>query len=221
LELSRFLLYLPLRQFLRPHRRRKLRLYLLLHRHRKLRPHLRLHRRRKLRPQLRPVLLSPGQPFIRRIKTAEKPKTISFKIQLSAGHYTAGIDFPAGIYDIKAIAGGGNVSSSNISSGGLNTLIGTKEENKAIGIDFYEQEYANIYPVAKASSCLLSEVLIEISSDNADAGNSKKEIKRSPNPWTWQTATLSLEKTFRPACMISPPFREPGMSPQIICTMAA
>jgi hypothetical protein len=54
----------------------------------------------------------------------ETPARISFSIELSSGHYTAGIDFPAGTYDIVAVSGGGNVSSSNMFSGGINAIMG-------------------------------------------------------------------------------------------------
>ena len=36
-----------------------------------------------------------------------------------------GIDFPAGKYDIVAVSGGGNVSSSNAFDGGINAVMGT------------------------------------------------------------------------------------------------
>jgi hypothetical protein len=44
---------------------------------------------------------------------------------LSAGNYTAGTDFPAGVYNIVATGSSGNVSSSNLYDGGLNEIMGT------------------------------------------------------------------------------------------------
>lgn len=67
------------------------------------------------------------------------PKTQAVEMQLTSGHYTAGIDFPAGTYDIEAVAGGGNVSSSNMYTGGLNAIMGVDD-----GTGMYEQSYANI-----------------------------------------------------------------------------
>ena len=52
------------------------------------------------------------------------------------------MDFPAGKYDIVAVSGGGNVSSSNAFSGGINAVMGTEEQNEVA--DMYEQEYKNI-----------------------------------------------------------------------------
>jgi len=66
------------------------------------------------------------------------------EIELSNGYFTAGDDFKSGTYDIIAVAGGGNVSSSNIYDGGINAVIGVEELN-ANGIDIYEQIYRNIH----------------------------------------------------------------------------
>ncbi|WP_245157206.1 copper amine oxidase N-terminal domain-containing protein [Anaerovorax sp. IOR16] len=65
--------------------------------------------------------------------------------EFANGNYTSGIDFSAGTYTITAIKGGGNVSSSNLLSGGINAIMGTPDKNSEIGLDnFYKQEYKNI-----------------------------------------------------------------------------
>ena len=43
---------------------------------------------------------------------------------LTAGHYTAGIDIPAGKCNVTAVSGAGNLSSSNMFSGGINAMFG-------------------------------------------------------------------------------------------------
>ena len=45
-------------------------------------------------------------------------------VDLQAGNYTSGTDFPAGTYTIVATGGSGNVSSSNMYNGGLNEVMG-------------------------------------------------------------------------------------------------
>ena len=45
-------------------------------------------------------------------------------IDLTAGHYTAVTDFPAGSYNVIATSGFGNVSSDNLYDGGLNEIMG-------------------------------------------------------------------------------------------------
>ncbi|MEA4987580.1 MAG: copper amine oxidase N-terminal domain-containing protein [Anaerovorax sp.] len=65
--------------------------------------------------------------------------------EFSNGNYTSGTDFSAGTYTITAVKGGGNVSSSNLLSGGINAIMGTPDKNSEIGLDnFYKQEYKNI-----------------------------------------------------------------------------
>lgn len=46
-------------------------------------------------------------------------------VDLGAGNYTAGTDFPAGTYNIVATGSMGNVSSDNMYDGGLNEILST------------------------------------------------------------------------------------------------
>jgi hypothetical protein len=94
--------------------------------------------------------------------------TASADIQLTSGNYTAGTDFPPGTYDIVAVAGSGNVSSSNVYSGGINAVMGTEEENEAIGSDMYQQEYSNINLSEGVVLSVSGGVTIRITSDKAD-----------------------------------------------------
>lgn len=61
----------------------------------------------------------------------KNPQPISYTAELTNGNYTAGIDFPAGVYDIEAIAGTGNVSSSNMFDGGLNMVMSADDPERA------------------------------------------------------------------------------------------
>ena len=51
-----------------------------------------------------------------------------YEIDLSAGNYTAGKDIPIGTYNITATSGTGNVSSSNMFSGGLNEVMSPDDD---------------------------------------------------------------------------------------------
>ena len=64
----------------------------------------------------------------------EAPKEFTF----SSGNFVAGKDFTGGTYDIVAVSGGGNVSSDNMYSGGINAIMGVS------GDSMYEKEYKNI-----------------------------------------------------------------------------
>jgi hypothetical protein len=57
---------------------------------------------------------------------------------LSSGNYTAGKDFPVGIYKIIAISGTGNLSSSNIYDGGVNEMFGADD-----GSGLYNAQFLN------------------------------------------------------------------------------
>ncbi len=69
---------------------------------------------------------------------AARNQSIKDSVDLGNGHFIAGEDFTEGVYNIVAVSGGGNVSSSNMYSGGINAIMG-----KPAG-DFYEVEYKNI-----------------------------------------------------------------------------
>lgn len=73
-----------------------------------------------------------------------EPTTVAVNTNFTSGNYTAGIDFPAGTYNITAVSGSGNVSSSNMYTGGINAMMGTDAANKEAGSDLYEQQYSNI-----------------------------------------------------------------------------
>lgn len=67
---------------------------------------------------------------------------------LGNGNFEAGVDFEAGTYDIVAVSGGGNVSSSNMYNGGINAIMGDDAkiaEMNELGMgDMYKKEYKNI-----------------------------------------------------------------------------
>ena len=52
-------------------------------------------------------------------------ETGHYEADVGAGCYTAGIDLPCGTYNITVNSGSGNVSSTNMYSGGLNEIMGT------------------------------------------------------------------------------------------------
>ena len=95
---------------------------------------------------------------------SSEPESIAFDQEFSSGNYTAGVDFPAGKYDIVAVSGGGNVSSSNAFSGGINAVMGTEEQNEVA--DMYEQEYKNI-DLPEGVVLSISGVTVRLTCDDA------------------------------------------------------
>jgi hypothetical protein len=74
---------------------------------------------------------------------------------LSNGNYIAGQDFDAGTYTITVVSGNGNVSSDNMYSGGINAIMGTKNE------DMYQKEFKNI-KLPKGTTLIISDVTIKL-----------------------------------------------------------
>lgn len=93
--------------------------------------------------------------------------TQAYTVDLPAGHYTAGVDFPSGTYNLKAKSGQGNVSSSNMYSGGLNEIMGVKKNDFAI-TDFSNAKFEDGVIVSISSS-----LVITISSDAAKVSELK------------------------------------------------
>ncbi len=61
-----------------------------------------------------------------------RPSVDSAPIDLGAGNYTCGTDFPPGTYNIIATGGNGNVNSDNMFDGGLNEIMGNTNDGYSI-----------------------------------------------------------------------------------------
>ncbi len=61
-----------------------------------------------------------------------RPPVDAAPIDIGAGNYTCGTDFPPGTYNIIATGGNGNVSSDNMFDGGLNEIMGTSPDGTCI-----------------------------------------------------------------------------------------
>lgn len=90
--------------------------------------------------------------------TSERNQEITETVELGSGNFIAGEDFPAGIYDIIAISGNGNVSSDNMYSGGINAIMG---ESDSTGFNMYEKEYKNI-ELSEGTTLTISGVKINL-----------------------------------------------------------
>ena len=83
------------------------------------------------------------------------------EIFLSAGNYFAGVDFPAGTYDIVAVSGGGNVLSSNFINGGINAVLGDESYTSEYG-DFYQRGYKNIRLPEGTELRIMSSLVVQL-----------------------------------------------------------
>ena len=101
------------------------------------------------------------------------PSSVVYETELGSGNYTAGIDFPAGKYDITAISGNGNVSSDNMMNGGINAIMGVKED------DLHEKSYSNISLPDGVVLQISGGVTVKIHSDAASGAELK--TRTQPN----------------------------------------
>lgn len=100
-------------------------------------------------------------------ETKEKTEQVEevsepYTVQLTSGNYTAGIDIPIGKYNITAISGKGNVSSSNLYNGGINAMMGIDD-----GSGLYEATFNNLDLSKDVILTISGGVTIELNSDSA------------------------------------------------------
>ncbi|MDP4153636.1 MAG: hypothetical protein Q8865_09410 [Bacillota bacterium] len=98
-----------------------------------------------------------------------------YEAELSSGAYTAGVDFPTGIYDIEAVKGNGFILKDDWSHDHIGGPIGVCEEKP------YEKQYLNFY-ISEGCKLNVHSVTIKMKTDKA---SSEKLVTRDqPNTKT-------------------------------------
>lgn len=102
-------------------------------------------------------------------KETEKatPVLEAYESDYSAGIYTAGIDFPAGTYMLTAVSGSGNVSSSNMFSGGLNEVMSNPKDEYSV------DSFGNAVLKEGVELSIGGTAVIRLSSPEADVSSMK------------------------------------------------
>jgi hypothetical protein len=90
---------------------------------------------------------------------------VSYELTISAGNYTAGTDFPSGIYTITAVNGSGNVSSTNMFDGGLNEVMSVTED------EMYIKEFKNVNLEKDVVLNISGNVTVLLRSDGVNAND--------------------------------------------------
>ena len=103
-----------------------------------------------------------------------------YSTELSAGNYTAGIDFPAGTYTITAISGNGNAMSNNMFSGGLNEIMSSEPD------EYSTKEFKNAKLEEGTILNITSTLTVKIETKEADTSSLSKRTN---------TAKQSVELT--------------------------
>lgn len=99
-----------------------------------------------------------------------------YEADLSAGYYTAGVDFPAGTYTITAVSGYGNVSSDNMYTGGLNEILSNPADEYSIDT-FSNAKLDSGVVLSVGSTCV-----IHLSSPEADVSGVKPREQSAEAP---------------------------------------
>ena len=93
-----------------------------------------------------------------------------FEADLSAGNYIAGKDIPVGTYNFTATSGNGNVSSTNLYSGGINSIMGTPAD------DYTQETYNNVSLDDDVVLSLGGDVVLHIVSENASLSTMQARV---------------------------------------------
>ena len=107
-----------------------------------------------------------------------------FDTTFSSGFYTAGIDFPAGTYNLKAKKGGGNVTTDD---GSLNVIMGTQKD------DMYEKNYNNA-EFGSGTVLQLAGVSIEITSVDKVNPTLQKRQNTATKEYTFSSGNYTVGK---------------------------
>lgn len=119
----------------------------------------------------------------------ENTQTEAHEVELSAGHYVVGVDIPAGIYDITAIKGTGNVSSSNMFDGGINQVMGTQDDGVST------KEFKNLKLDKKDTSITVNgTVVVKLSSKAAQTKNLKSKENPAKKEYTFSSGNYVVGK---------------------------
>jgi len=80
-----------------------------------------------------------SEPVTKKESKKQDLSNVAKEYTLTVGHYTAGIDFPAGKCNVTALSGTGNLISSNMYSGGVNEMFGIDD-----GKGFYTSSFSGL-----------------------------------------------------------------------------
>lgn len=103
--------------------------------------------------------------------TTEEVTLEPFELELTAGRYEAGIDFPEGTYSLTCISGSGNVNSSNMYAGGLNEVMSTDASDEYSIDSFNNAQFSNGVILSIASTAV-----IKISSEGVDKNSMSERV---------------------------------------------
>lgn len=121
-----------------------------------------------------------------------KPEKKEHSATLTAGIYTVGVDIPAGTYDLTAQSGSGNVSSSNLYDGGVNELMGVKDN------DLYQETFQGAKLTDGVTFKIGGTLTLKIDTKEADTGSMKKRNNPASKEYTFSSGNYTCGDDFEP-----------------------
>lgn len=121
-----------------------------------------------------------------------EPTTEPYSAAFTAGRYTAGIDFPAGTYDLTAISGTGNVSSSNLYSGGLNEIMGISDN------DLYVPSFNGAVLEDGVVLKIGGSLQLQLDCPEAETGSMKARENTATQEYTFSSGNYTCGTDFEP-----------------------
>lgn len=119
-----------------------------------------------------------------------KPATEAYQTSLTNGHYTAGIDIPAGKYNLVAKSGRGNVSSSNLFQGGINAIMSATPKTGTESSSF------NGLTLKDGDVLTVGSVVIDITSDAAEVSKIKPRENKDSKEVTLKDGNYTVDTDF-------------------------
>lgn len=123
------------------------------------------------------------------VPASSAPALKPYSTEFVSGFYTAGVDFPAGTYDLAVVKGNGNVTTDD---GSLNIIMGTQKD------DMYQKEYKNA-EFQDGTVLTLAGVSVKISSkDGVDTSSLKKRENSATKTYNFTSGNYVAGKDFDP-----------------------
>lgn len=128
--------------------------------------------------------------------TGDEPTTEPYSGTFTAGHYTAGIDFPAGNYDLTAVSGTGNVSSDNLFSGGLNEIMGLSDN------DIYQPSFHGAVLETGVVLSISGDLQLQLDCSAAMTGTMQARQNTATQEYTFSSGNYVCGTDFEPGTYV-------------------
>lgn len=140
--------------------------------------------------------LSSTNPSDSTSSSEREPSIQPYSGTFTAGHYTAGIDFPAGNYNLTAVSGTGNVSSDNLFSGGLNEIMGLSDN------DIYQASFHGAVLETGVVLSISGDLQLQLDCSAAMTGTMQARQNTATQEYTFSSGNYVCGTDFEPGTYV-------------------